>query len=251
MTQDPITVIILSRNRPLYLWACLDSLYSYTRHPARFVLVDNASDDPGVRDVVRGFERRGMFDVVEWHDRNDPKRAMDAIRRHGDGDRFVYVESDVMITHTAPCWLSRMSTILTDHPELGYLGSYVDQRDFVAPEDGPDLLPGASEAEIAHMLKSHSPERGLPRMPPRNQTLIDPFNPPGRLLMVRTSILPRMVFGNDGQIYRHAKAQGIGVAITPRVKHRHLSLLNVYDYPDYDTEARNRHRDANTDPVPM
>lgn len=61
---EPITVLIQSRNRPLYLWACLDSLFTYTQRPARFILVDNASDDPAVLEVVRGFERRGMFAAV-------------------------------------------------------------------------------------------------------------------------------------------------------------------------------------------
>ena len=60
MAQAPIAVIILSWNRPLYLWAALDSLYRHTRQPARFILVDNNSDDPGVRDVVTGFTRRGI-----------------------------------------------------------------------------------------------------------------------------------------------------------------------------------------------
>jgi hypothetical protein len=41
--------------------ASLDRLFWQTRFPHRFVLVDLASEDPLVRRVVSGFERRGMF----------------------------------------------------------------------------------------------------------------------------------------------------------------------------------------------
>jgi hypothetical protein len=70
-TSRPITVFIHSYNRPLYLWASLDSLYRGTRHPHRFVFLDMASDDRLVRQVVAGFERRGMFSGVVWSPRGD------------------------------------------------------------------------------------------------------------------------------------------------------------------------------------
>ena len=243
----PVTVIILSRNRPLYLWACLDALYSYTRHPARFVLVDNASDDPDVRAVVRGFERRGMFNTVEWHTENEPRRAFDAIARHGSAahDYFAFIESDVMVTDTTPCWLGTFVAMMEKYPDHGYLGSYVDSRDFIPLEQGAELLPDATEADIAGFLKSESVERTLPPEPP-DADLILPFNPPGRLLMARRAILHQMIFANDMKVFAHAKALGIKAAITPRVRHRHLSLLNAYDYPDYDLAARNRFHSANT-----
>src|SRR5690349_290753 len=106
MPTEPITILILSWNRPLYLWASLDSLYRHTRQPARFILIDNNSDDPEVRAVVKGFERRAMFHTVEWAPVNSPTRAHAAMRKYRSlfGGFFVYVECDTVVLDTDPCW---------------------------------------------------------------------------------------------------------------------------------------------------
>lgn len=239
---EPITVIILSRNRPIYLWTCLDSLYRYTVHPVRFVLVDNASDDPTVREVVRGFERRGMFHKVEWHTENDPRRVLLAVREHFDGpnDKIVVIESDVAVFDTQPCWLTRMSDLLDANPDLGLLGSYIDTRDFIPLDAGRALLSDRDPDTADALLKAPSPERRLPAVPP-SEDLIEPFNPPGRLLMTRKSLLPKLIFSTDFKVYAHAKKAGISCAIATKVRHRHLSLLNAFDYGDYDIRKRDFH----------
>jgi GT2 family glycosyltransferase len=252
MDQQPTTVIILSRNRPLYLWTCLDSLYRYTRHPARFVLVDNQSDDPGVRRVVAGFERRGMFDVVQWHDTNSAKRVAQAIaeNRKSPGKYMVYVESDVAVFDTEPCWLSRMAAAMDENPQIGILGSYIDVRDFIDLTRAQRIAPDLDEYTRDSLIKLHSPERKLAPVPPR-EALIEPFNPPGRLIMLRKDIIDAIPFGTDDLIHRMAKAAGIDAAISTRVMHRHLSLLNFFDYPDYDVRARDAFVTANTIGVPI
>jgi hypothetical protein len=252
MTRQPLTVIILSRNRPLYLWMCLDSLYRYTRHPARFLLVDNHSDDPGVQKVVAGFERRGMFDEIEWHDTNSPKRIAEAIARNraSAGDYMVIVESDVAVFDTEPCWLSRMTALMDETPRIGLLGSYLDVRDFVDPDRARRIAPDVDQYTLDSLIKTHSPERGLTPVPP-DEPLIEPFNPPGRLVMVRKNILDAIPFGTDGFVYNMAKAAGIEAVITTRVMHRHLSLLNFFDYPDYDVRARDAFLEANAVGVPI
>ena len=60
--SEPLTILISSRDRPLYLWTCLDPLYRNTKAPHCFALVEMASSDPLAAQVVTGFERRGMFD---------------------------------------------------------------------------------------------------------------------------------------------------------------------------------------------
>jgi hypothetical protein len=250
---EPITVIVLSRNRALYLWACLDSLYRATRHPARFVLVDNASDDPAIRRVVAGFERRGMLAVVEWHATNSPKRVAEAIaaHRHAPGRHLVIVESDVVVAETEPCWLSRMSALMDAHPRLGILGSYIDGRDFVDPVRARQLEPDFDEYRLGGLIKAASPERRLAQVPP-DDALIRPFNPPGRLIMVRKDIIDAIPFGTDAFVHAAAQAAGIDTAIATQVRHRHLSLLNLFDYPDYDVRARDDFIRANQagSPIP-
>ena len=252
VSPDPITVIILSRNRPLYLWMCLDSLYRYTRHPARFILVDNQSDDRGVRKVVAGFERRGMLAEVQWHETNSPKRVAEAIGRYRDssGDYLVVVESDVAVFDTDPCWLSRMKSIMNTYPSIGFLGSYVDGRDFIEPAKARQIAPDLDQYTLDGLIKAGSPERSLPRTPPY-QDFIAPFNPPGRLIMIRRDIIDALPFGTDYFVYDQAKAAGIEAGIATQVRHRHLSLLNVFDYPDYNVKERDEFVRANEVGTPM
>jgi hypothetical protein len=238
---EPITIIVFSRNRPLYLWACLDSLYRYTRHPARFVLVDSQSDDPGIAPVIAGFQRRQMFTEVLCHSTNTPQHRIDALLRHrsSPSDYIVYVESDVAVFDTDPCWLTRMRAIMDANPELGLLGSYVDMRDFIDADAARRVAPGLDEQVLKGLIKADSPERGLPLVSPEAE-VIDPFNPPGRLVMIRKQIMDLTLAGTDASVYRRLKAEGIGAGIATQVRHRHLSVLNFFDYPDYDIRARDR-----------
>ena len=96
---------VLSWNRPIYLWVCLDSLYRHTRAPHRIVLADNHSSDPLVARVIEGFERRGLFTAVHRCSDNDPRRFERLIEQYWDqiGDYLVLVEGDIEILPCEPC----------------------------------------------------------------------------------------------------------------------------------------------------
>lgn len=235
--QDkPITVLILSWNRPIYLWACLDSLYRYTRRPARFILIDNHSDDPLVRNVIRGFERRGMFYDVEWAEFNSERTLFRALHRYRSlfGEYFVYIESDTVVFDTEPCWLSRLSALMDAHPNLGMLGSYIDGRDYVDPLRAAEIAPSMDPKRRSRLIKEEDPERGLPLIAPK-QGIIDPFNPPGRLLMLRTRALDiaGLEHWEDHILYQRVKGAGMEAGIATDVRHRHLSSLDIFDYPEH------------------
>ncbi len=51
-----ISLIIPTCNRPAALADCLDSVFKLTEQPNEIVVVDNAPDRPGARDVVREFD---------------------------------------------------------------------------------------------------------------------------------------------------------------------------------------------------
>ena len=160
--DQPVPVIIVSRNRALYLWACLDSLFKFTGHPSLFILGDNGSDEPLVRQVVEGFERRGMFHSVLFRPENDPDLLEVLVKAHLDliGKYFAFVESDVMVLPQEPCWLSRYVTLMEADEKLAMLGSFIDQSDFVSVERPADLshLPGEA---TQFLIKSASPEQRL------------------------------------------------------------------------------------------
>jgi GT2 family glycosyltransferase len=231
----PITVLILSWNRPLYLWACLDSLFRYTRRPARFILIDNHSSDPRVDDVIDAFEKRGMFHRVVRTGSNSWETVHQLINEYGSsaGEYFAFVESDVVVFDTDPCWLSRLCAVMDAQADLGMLGSYVDGRDFIDAETARRLAPDMPPDRLAFLIKENSPERRLPLTPPA-EPVIEPFNPPGRLLMLRSSVLEHVSEPwEDWSLYLRLKEVGIAAGIATGVRHRHLSLLNLFDYPDY------------------
>ena len=127
--DSAVPILISAKDRPLYLWAALDSLYRYTHYPHRFTFLDMVSTDPEVRRVVAGFERRGMFDEVVWAEQNHPKVIWDTIWRIGAaGAPYLgYVESDVVIEPVDPCWLECLVGLMERNPKLAMLGAAIDQ----------------------------------------------------------------------------------------------------------------------------
>ena len=235
---DPIPVFILSYERPLYLWACLDSLYRNTRAPCRFILADNCSRDPGVRRVIDGFRRRGMFYAVHLDERNDPNRLRWLLDRHRDilPEYFAFVESDIVVEGGEPCWLQRLVEIMARRPRLGMLGSLIDTSDFIDPAAAARLQPEMDEKRRNAFIKGSSPERRIHEVP--KQEVISPWNPAGRLLLVRTETLDRVAIDRDSKWHENMKREGYETGLATTVVHRHLSLLNFYDYIDYDVEQR-------------
>lgn len=248
MHESPITVIIASWGRPLYLWNCLDTLSRRTTSPARFVLINNHHPDPGVEEVIRAFERRGFFAAVRRFVNNSVENLLSAYADEiqSCGPEHVFLESDTVVSCSVGCWLAEMRRIFRAHPSIGMLGSLVDTTDFVSPEAAGKLAASAGDAEF--LAKLTSPERGFHPadhwhdgtrdfFPTRGSCPIE--NPPGRLLMLETSHMRRVGLLPDSALAESFRQHGFLPAVTARVRHRHLSLLNIYDYPTYDRTNRN------------
>ena len=247
-TADPLTVFIVSWGRPLYLWACLDALYRHTSLPARFVLLDNAHPDPVVDDVITGFERRGMFAEVVRFETNSLANITTAYRERLDqlGPWHAYIESDCVVVPRTGCWLTEMQGIMQRHPQFGVLGSLIDPADFVPQETAVRLTSGDRD-KAEFLAKLQSPERAFLQEPSWADSdaeffLTEPpfpiLNPPGRLMLLRTDLMREVGFQLDAALVGMVHDRGLQAVVTPRVLHRHLSLLNIYDYLDYDQRNR-------------
>ena len=236
---DPIPVFICSHNRPLYLWASLDSFYRGTAYPHKFIFVDMASDDPLVRHVVAGFERRGMFSEVVWLPRNDLAAFWAVVwdRLPALGPFAAAIDGDVIVEATEPCWLSIFAGLMRDNPRLAMLGSVIDKRDFVDLETARRLEPDIDDKRLENLTKSFSPERHQDPSA-AGGPIFRPHNPAGRLAMVRTAALAEIGPGSDGALNGSFLQAGYETGIATAVRHRHLSLLHLYDYPKYDYERR-------------
>jgi hypothetical protein len=235
--QD-IYVFLVSWNRPLYLWACLDSFYRHTRRAAKFVIADNGSTDPGVREVIRAFERRGLFHAVHLHNDNDPDRFYLLVDQYREqlGEYFAWAETDVVVSGS-DCWLTQFEALMDGNPNYAMLGSLIEPGDFIDVERARRLFPDLDEATVRKIAKADSPERRLQAN--YDELVIDPFNPPGRLQMCRTNPMSGLR-GSDSELYEAVKRRGYSAGIATKVRHRHLSLLHAFDYAKYDVEARDR-----------
>jgi hypothetical protein len=235
----PITVFVHSYNRPLYLWASLDSLYRGTRHPHRFVFIDMDSDDPLVRRVVAGFERRGMFSEVVWSPRGDVDSFWELLwpRLGAVGPFFAYCQTDTLVEITDTCWLTTLAALMQANPRLAMLGSVIDKGDFVDLDAARNLEPLAENDQLHDMIKWFSPERTQDPSAAQGPVFA-PHSPAGRLLMMRTAALATVGSGTDSDLHRKFIAVGYETGIATAVRHRHLSLLHVYDYPQYDYDRR-------------
>ena len=153
-------VFILAWERPIYLWVTLDSLFRHTPvGAADFIMLNNGSRHPMVRQVIAGFERRGMFAEVVHAEENRPQTFADAVAARSSrlGDFFGFVEGDVELLPSDPPWIVEMLDMMRADPQIGYLGSLIDARDFVDVERAQALAPhGLEEERFRALLKAHT-----------------------------------------------------------------------------------------------
>ncbi len=247
---DDVRVLISAYNRPLHLWACLDSLYRNTRYPHRFIMLDMASEDPLVGRVIAGFARRGMFSQVIRASRNHPEELGKTLWSlvAGAGAFVGYVDGDVVVEDQDPCWLSAFVSLMEQHSQLAMVGPAIDRRDFISWEHARALEPALEAEPLAALIKLHSPERSQDLSGAETGGWACPHNPPGRLLLLRCTALMRVGAGTDGTLHRKFRDAGYETGIAVGVRHRHLSLLNLFDYPEYDTAKRDEFFRSMDDP---
>jgi hypothetical protein len=246
--REPLTIFLTSFGRPLYLWQCLDALWRQTKTDARVILLDNAHPSTLVGEVIEAFDRRGLFAEVIRFSTNSFANFQEAYQERlpSLGPLHVVMESDVVLQERPGCWLAEMERIMVANPRIGMLGSLIDCRDFVPAERALTLTGGDQDA-ATFLAKLLSPERGFINTPGWADPTRDFFtteppcpiaNPPGRLLMLRTDAMRQIGCLTDGPLAAAFRQHGMQPAVTPLVRHRHLSLLNIYDYTDYSGSRR-------------
>jgi hypothetical protein len=232
--KTPIAFII-SYNRPIFLWVTLDSLYRKTSKNIKFILIDNNSNDPLVKNVIEGFKRRNMFHKVYMMNTNSKENFLNVFNNHKNelGDYFFTIESDVEVI--TKDWDKKMIKNFTSD-NYGILGSAVDKDDFI----NPDSLKEKSSTNN-FLIKANSPER---KYELNGNGIINVF-PPGRITIRKTEIILSNINNidkiyNDSDFTKTSKSLGYKIGIIKEIKHRHLSLLNYYDYHNYDKNNRNK-----------
>jgi hypothetical protein len=213
-------------------------------------MLDMASEDPLVAQVIKGFERRGMFSQVLRAPRNHAEELWKVVRSlvEAAGEVFGYVDGDVIVEDRDPCWLGTFVAMMERHPRLAMVGPAIDKRDFVSWETARALEPDLEERQLAGLIKLHSPERKQDVSPLDAHDLVRPHSPPGRLLLLRCAPLAQVGAGTDAVLDQRFRDAGYETGIVPAVRHRHLSLLNLFDYPGYDVVRRDAFYSATNNP---
>ncbi len=238
----PRKVLMLVHDRPVYTYMTLDSVRRATRSPYRLTVYHHRVEPTQNDDVIDSFRRRGVVShvieqdgpLVDW---KAVERAVFAMLDPGEPFAF-FLESDVVIETTDGCWLAEMAGALTAHPDLARVGSAIDKSDFIDPASLERDLGRPLTLAERQIIKAASPERHQSFAP--GQTLFTGHNVAGRFFGMRIAAATRDLPRIDSLMDAVLRDRGWTTAILSTVRHRHLSLQNYYDYPEY-AEKRERH----------
>lgn len=232
---SPHRILMLVHDRPIYIYMTLDSLRRATRSPYHLTVFHHPSGNPLVPQVLQSFVHRGVIDEIveitdEYVDHLEILRM--ATERHLlDHDFVFWFEEDVVIESDERCWIEKMIAAFHEDTRLAMVGSAIDKTDFISPERLSAQMGRALTDEELAMIKASSPER-LQRF--ENGEMVGRVhNVPGRFLGLRTAAITEDVINVDSRMDAAVRARGWTTRTLPTVRHRHMSLQNYYDYPDY------------------
>jgi GT2 family glycosyltransferase len=160
----PPAVLVPIHNAPVPLAGCLDSLVRHTGPAGRIILIDDASTDPAVGEVLAGYAEHAS---IEIH-RN--KRNLGFTRTVNRGLELagrcdvVLLNSDTEVT---PRWLDSLRLAAYSDDRIGTATPFSNNAGaFSAPEpDQANPLPSWLQLEDYARLVARSAARSYPRVP--------------------------------------------------------------------------------------
>ena len=248
MTKPPQRhdILMLVHDRPIYLYMTLDSLQRATLSPYRLTVFHHLSGDPLVSQVLQGFLARGVIDqIIEIPDETVAYVKlfrMASARGLRDGEVFFWLEDDVVIEADSRCWIAKMLAAFGADDRLAMAGSAIDKSDFIDPGALQAVLGRDLTAAELTVIKAASPER---HQEFENGEMVGrTHGVAGRFMGLRSAAITEDVINLDYLMNRALHAAGWTTRVLPDVRHRHMSLQNYYDYPDYMVR-RDRHMNRN------
>lgn len=238
----PYKILMSVHGRPIYTYMTLDSLQRATRSPYRLTVIHHRTEPTENDEILEVFQRRGVVHrVVEQTDEEfDWAAYMQVLTESLEPeDEFIFfLEDDVVIEPAQTCWLDSMAGAMQADPRLALVGAAIDKSDFIDPvalaaELGRDLDPHELQA-----IKANSPERK--QAFDAGETIYTRHTVAGRFCGLRLAAWTEDLPNIDTLFDRALKERGWKTGILAAVRHRHLSLLNYYDYPAY-SRLRNEH----------
>lgn len=227
ISEKKIKIFIISKDRPIYLWNCLDSVYRLKSDNSEVILFDNGSNNETL-EVIKGFDKRNLFKKLYLFDENNKDIFHKTILHENcDDEYFIFIESDVEILTKNFDLI--MLKLIEENENYGFIGSRVYKEDFHEISD--------TNKNENQLLKKFSPEKNYNF----NMKLkINNLQPPGRLVIIKKELFTNFNKPlNDSAFHNHVLQKNHKSGISTEVLHRHLSLLNYFDYPHYNMKKRN------------
>ena len=229
MSEKKIKIFIISKDRPIYLWNCLDSVYRLKSDHSEVILFDNASNNETL-EVIKSFDSRNLFKKLYLFDKNDKDIFHKTILHENcGGEYFIFIESDVeILTKNFDLILLKL---MEENKSYGFIGSRIYKEDFHEIID--------TNKNENHLLKKFSPEKNYNF----DMSLkINNLQPPGRLVIIKKGLFTNFNKPlNDSDFHNYVLQKNHKCGISTEVLHRHLSLLNYFDYPQYNMKNRNNY----------
>ena len=203
----PIDIILLTYNRLNYFRQTLQALVENTRYPYRLIIVDNNSGTD-LRQFLQ--EYAGLFDHVVLNDENYFTVAFQRGIACAQSDPYIVSDPDILVPAMAgACWLERLITLHTLHPEMGLIALNLDPTN--KPAKLPDVYIGEKTVYNADIVL-------------------------GNVGTIMQSIKRRYFDGRyltDWETCDQIRANGGKVGFATRIVAWHLGWDEDRDYPDY------------------
>lgn len=232
---EPYKIFMLVHDRPTYTYMTLDSLQRATYSPYWLTVFHHRPQPNPNDDVLESFRCRRVIhriveltnEFVDW-----PRLAHEVRASLHPLDEFLFfIESDVIIERDVTCWIAKMISAMRDDQKLAFIGAAIDKTDFIDPEAlAAELGRPLTEPELS-IIKARSPERD--QRFASGQRLFTGHNVPGRFFGIRVAAISDHLPAGDAQMDAKLRAEGWTTGILRDVRHRHMSLQNYYDYPEY------------------
>jgi GT2 family glycosyltransferase/glycosyltransferase involved in cell wall biosynthesis len=159
----PVTVIVPTFNAPAAVADLVDSLTRHVTSPDSVLLIDDASTDPGMADVLERVEALPRFRVLRNVENLGFTRTVNRGLASCDGD-VVVLNSDTVV---GPKWLRNLQLAAYSDERVALASPLSDNAGvFSAPrEGGSNELPPDMSWDEASMLVARSSQRLRPEIP--------------------------------------------------------------------------------------
>lgn len=139
LSPNTISIIIPVFNAVEALTACLQSLVKNTVMDCRFIVIDDASSDPTVQDVLNDYRHLKKFEFYQNEVNLGFTQTVNKGIALAGSDDVVLLNADTQLT---PCWLGRLRYAAYQSDDIGTVTPFSNNAGaFSAPDVGFNQLP--------------------------------------------------------------------------------------------------------------